>query len=100
MLDVHLDDALIGDSLIGGSQQRPVWTKDSQGFYVIGTEQGSTGIYYISIEGLAYPIRLEKEHINSFTLHPDEQSYIASIVKPTRRASFTAFRLEQEKRSA
>ncbi|MGZ9792006.1 S9 family peptidase [Bacillus atrophaeus] len=84
MLDVHLDDALIGDSLIGGSQQRPVWTKDSQGFYVIGTEQGSTGIYYISIEGLAYPIRLEKEHINSFTLHPDEQSYIASIAKPTR----------------
>ncbi|MBY8911259.1 S9 family peptidase [Bacillus sp. YC2] len=84
MLDVHLSDALIADSLIGGVTPRPVWTNDGQGFYVLGTEQGSTGIYYISIDGLAYPIRLEDEYVNGFTFHPDQKSYIAVIAKPSR----------------
>ncbi|KXZ24156.1 peptidase [Bacillus nakamurai] len=83
MLDVHLSDALIADSLIGGVTPRPVWTNDGQGFYVLGTEQGSTGIYYISIDGLAYPIRLEDEYVNGFTFHPDQKSYIAVIAKPS-----------------
>ncbi|NTU27168.1 S9 family peptidase [Bacillus tequilensis] len=96
MLDVHLADAMIGDSLIGGGEQRPVWTKDSQGFYVIGTDQGSTGIYYISIEGLVYPIRLEKEYINSFSISPDEQHFIASVAKPDRPSELYSIPLGQE----
>ncbi|QIW81255.1 S9 family peptidase [Bacillus tequilensis] len=95
-LDVHLADAMIGDSLIGGGEQRPVWTKDSQGFYVIGTDQGSTGIYYISIEGLVYPIRLEKEYINSFSISPDEQHFIASVAKPDRPSELYSIPLGQE----
>ncbi|WP_276730985.1 S9 family peptidase [Bacillus sp. (in: firmicutes)] len=98
MLDVHLADALIGDSLIGGGEQRPVWTKDSQGFYVIGTDQGSTGIYYISIEGLVYPIRLEKEYINSFSVSPDEQHFIASVTKPDRPSELYSIPLGQEEK--
>ncbi|MEC1662852.1 S9 family peptidase [Bacillus halotolerans] len=98
MLDVHLADALIGDSLIGGAEQRPVWTKDSQGFYVIGTEQGSTGIYYVSIEGLVYPIRLEKEYINSFSIHPDEQRFIASVTKPGRPSELYSIPFGQEEK--
>ncbi|WP_114151280.1 prolyl oligopeptidase family serine peptidase [Bacillus spizizenii] len=98
MLDVHLADALIGDSLIGGAEQRPVWTKDSQGFYVIGTDQGSTGIYYISIEGLVYPIRLEKEYINSFSISPDEQHFIASVTKPDRPSELYSLPLGQEEK--
>ncbi len=98
MLDVHLADALIGDSLIGGGEQRPIWTKDSQGFYVIGTDQGSTGIYYMSIEGLVYPIRLEKEYINSFSLSSDEQHFIASVAKPDRPSELYSIPLGQEEK--
>ncbi|WP_367387002.1 S9 family peptidase [Bacillus vallismortis] len=98
MLDVHLADALIGDSLIGGAEQRPVWTKDSQGFYVIGTDQGSTGIYYISIEGLVYPIRIEKEYINSFSISPDEQHFIASVTKPDRPSELYSIPLGQKEK--
>ncbi|MGG1238440.1 S9 family peptidase [Bacillus sonorensis] len=82
MLDVHLNDAVVGDSLVGGVLPKPAWTKDGKGFYVIGTEQGSTGIYYISTEGLAYPVRLEKEHVNGFSLHLDETGFAASITLP------------------
>lgn len=82
MLDVHLNDAVAGDSLVGGVLPKPAWTKDGNGFYVIGTDQGSTGIYYISTEGLAYPVRLEKEHLNGFSLRPDETGFAASIALP------------------
>lgn len=93
MLDVHLSDALIADSLIGGVTPRPVWANDGQGFYVLGTEQGSTGIYYISIDGLAYPIRLEDEYVNGFTFHPDQKSYIAVIAKPSRPSELYSIQL-------
>ncbi|MFN2744126.1 MULTISPECIES: S9 family peptidase [Bacillus] len=82
MLDVHLQDAVVGDSLVGGVLPKPAWTKDGNGFYVIGTDQGSTGIYYISTEGLAYPVRFEKEHLNGFSLHPDEAGFAAAIALP------------------
>ncbi|MDA7027552.1 S9 family peptidase [Bacillus sp. CLL-7-23] len=82
MFDVHLSDVVISDSLIGGELPHPIWTKDSKGFYTVGTDNGSTGIYYISTEGLVYPIRIEKEHLNGFCLHPDETGFVAAIALP------------------
>ncbi|MDI5788269.1 hypothetical protein PO124_07085 [Bacillus licheniformis] len=32
MLDVHLSDAVAGDSLVGGVLPKPAWTKDGNGF--------------------------------------------------------------------
>ncbi|MEK4313025.1 S9 family peptidase [Bacillus sp. FSL P4-0334] len=94
MLDVHLSDALIADSIIGGVTLRPVWTNDGQGFYVLGSEQGSTGIYYISIDGLVYPIRLEEEYVNGFAFHPDQKSCIAVIAKPAQPSELYSISLE------
>ncbi|MDR7908089.1 S9 family peptidase [Bacillus velezensis] len=94
MLDVHLSDALIADSIIGGVTPRPVWTYDGQGFYVLGSEQGSTGIYYISIDGLVYPIRLEEEYVNGFAFHPDQKSCIAVIAKPAQPSELYSISLE------
>ncbi|ASB66882.1 Acylaminoacyl-peptidase [Bacillus velezensis] len=99
MLDVHLSDALIADSIIGGVTPRPVWTNDGQGFYVLGSEQGSTGIYYISIDGLVYPIRLEEEYVNGFAFHPDQKSCIAVIAKPAQPSELYSISLEDGKRS-
>ncbi|MCY8016891.1 S9 family peptidase [Bacillus haynesii] len=97
MLDIHLSDAVAGDSLVGGVLPKPAWTKDGNGFYVIGSDQGSTGIYYISIEGLAYPVRLEKEHLNGFSLHPDEKGFAASIALPVRPSELYDLPLGEEK---
>ncbi|KAA6450537.1 S9 family peptidase [Bacillus swezeyi] len=97
MLDVHLSDAVAGDSLVGGVLPKPAWTKDSNGFYVIGTDQGSTGIYYISTEGLAYPVRLEKEHLNGFSLRPDETGFAAAIALPVWPSELYYIPLGEEK---
>ncbi|MEC1262134.1 S9 family peptidase [Bacillus swezeyi] len=97
MLDVHLSDAVAGDSLVGGVLPKPAWTKDGNGFYVIGTDQGSTGIYYISTEGLAYPVRLEKEHLNGFSLRPDETGFAAAIALPVWPSELYYIPLGEEK---
>lgn len=97
MLDVHLNDAVAGDSLVGGVLPKPAWTKDGNGFYVIGTDQGSTGIYYISTEGLAYPVRLEKEHLNGFSLRPDETGFAASIALPVWPSELYDIALAEDK---
>ncbi|WP_353854650.1 S9 family peptidase [Bacillus sp. Bos-x628] len=78
MLDMYVGNCVAGDSVIGDVNQIPQWTKDSQGFYALVSDQGSTGIYYFSIEGLAYPVRLEAEHITNFSLHPDETKMLVS----------------------
>ena len=78
MLDMYVGNCMAGDSFMGEANQLPQWTKDSQGFYALVSDQGSTGIYYFSVEGLAYPVRLEAEHITNFSLHPDESKMLLS----------------------
>ncbi|MGX9290628.1 S9 family peptidase [Bacillus sp. A015] len=82
MLDMYVGNCMAGDSVMGEANQLPQWTKDSQGFYALVSDQGSTGIYYFSIEGLAYPVRLEAEHITNFSLHPNESKLLLSRLSP------------------
>ncbi|OLP63502.1 hypothetical protein BACPU_31560 [Bacillus pumilus] len=82
MLDMYVGNCMAGDSVIGDVHQLPQWTKDSQGFYALVSDEGSTGIYYVSIEGLAYPVRLEAEHITNFSLHPGETKMLISRLSP------------------
>lgn len=82
MLDMYVGNCMAGDSVMGEANQFPQWTKDSQGFYALVSDQGSTGIYYFSIEGLAYPVRLEAEHVTNFSLHPDESKMLISRLSP------------------
>ncbi|MFS0656823.1 S9 family peptidase [Bacillus sp. 179-C3.3 HS] len=82
MLDMYVGSCMAGDSVIGDVPQQPQWTKDSQGFYALVSDQGSTGIYYFSIDGLAYPVRMEAEHITNFSLHPNESKCLISRLSP------------------
>ncbi len=45
-----------------------------------------------------YPIRLEKEYINSFSLSPDEQHFMASVTKPDRPSELYSIPLGQEEK--
>ncbi|WP_186315384.1 hypothetical protein [Bacillus subtilis] len=46
---------------MGGGEEGGIWRKESQGFYVMGRDEGSRGMYYIWIEGVVYGIGVEKE---------------------------------------
>ncbi|MGE6629950.1 prolyl oligopeptidase family serine peptidase [Bacillus sp. NPDC077027] len=96
MLDLYIGDCVAGDSFIGGASQKPQWTKNSEGFYALVSDQGNTGIYYFSTEGLAYPIRLECEQITNFTLHPNETHMLISRLSPVSPSELYLVELGQE----
>lgn len=93
-LEVIFEDAVVGDTVFGAVSPDPIWTKDNKGFYALATDQGNTAIYYISIEGHAYPVRLEKEHINGFSLHPEEHTAIISSATPSWPSELYELNLE------
>ncbi|MTH53860.1 prolyl oligopeptidase family serine peptidase [Bacillus mangrovi] len=80
--DMHAADAAVSDSVFGSVYRGIQWTADSQGFYLLASDRGSTGLYYGSIEGLMYPVRLEAEHINGLSLHPEEHIALLTISSP------------------
>ncbi|WP_035323441.1 S9 family peptidase [Peribacillus kribbensis] len=80
--DVYAGDAAIGDFHVGGSNASPQWTSDSQGFYFIMTDYGSTGLYYGNIEGAMYTSRQEQEHIYGFSIHPSSHTAVAAVSCP------------------
>ncbi|KZZ83437.1 S9 family peptidase [Bacillus sp. SJS] len=80
--DMYAGDAAVSDSLYGAVSPDVQWTADSQGFYLIVTDRGSTGVYYGSIEGLMYPVRVEEEHVNGLAMHPSEHWGVLSISTP------------------
>ncbi|AZB44282.1 S9 family peptidase [Bacillus sp. FJAT-42376] len=80
--DMYAGDAAVSDSLYGAVSPSIQWTADSQGFYLLVSDRGSTGVYYGSVEGLMYPVRLESEHVHGLTMHPSEHWGILSISTP------------------
>ncbi|MFB8735681.1 hypothetical protein ACEQPO_24190 [Bacillus sp. SL00103] len=78
MLDMYVGNCMAGDSFMGeANPSLRSGQKDSQGFYALVSDQGSTGFIISPVEGLAYPVRLEAEHITNFSLHPDESKFFA-----------------------
>lgn len=81
--DVQIGDVAIGDFHSGSMNRGVIWTDDSQGFYFLASDQGSTAIYYGNVEGLIYPVLLEDQHVYSFTVDVKTHRAIAGISTPT-----------------
>ncbi|MFZ3589769.1 S9 family peptidase [Bacillus sp. DJP31] len=80
--DVQMGDAAIGDFHIGSVARGLIWTYDSEGFYFLASDQGSTAIYYGNIEGLMYPVVLGDQHVYSFTADVKSHQVVAGISMP------------------
>ncbi|MGD7006676.1 S9 family peptidase [Metabacillus sp. 84] len=80
--DMHAGDAVAGDAIYGSVFPGIQWTSDSKGFYLIVSDRGSTGVYYGSVEGLMYPVRMEAEHVSGMRLHPSYHLAVLAISTP------------------
>ncbi|MCD7036251.1 S9 family peptidase [Metabacillus sp. GX 13764] len=78
-LDLHISDAAAGDVLYRNVYPGIQWTEDSEGFYFIASDRGSTSIHYGSIDGAVFPVRAEEEHVYGLALNPSEHTAVAGI---------------------
>ncbi|KAA0547620.1 S9 family peptidase [Bacillus sp. BGMRC 2118] len=81
--DVQVGDVAIGDFQLGHISEGLVWTEDSNGFYFLASDQGSTNVYYGDIEGLVYPVTLDDHHVYSFAVDGKTHKIICGISTPT-----------------
>jgi dipeptidyl aminopeptidase/acylaminoacyl peptidase len=93
--DVQVGDVAIGDFHFGNVARGLIWTEDSQGFYFVASDQGSTAAYYGNVEGLIYPVLLGDQHVYSLTVDVRTHRAIAGVSTPTNPGDLYWFDLNE-----
>ncbi len=81
-MDVMAGDAAVGDLQQGAQVPGILWGADSQSFYFLISDNGSTVIYFGNLQGEIYPALLDQQHVYGMSLHPETQRIIAAISRP------------------
>ncbi|WP_164669659.1 S9 family peptidase [Virgibacillus doumboii] len=91
--DFQLGDSMIGDTRLGLSTTGPVWDKDGDKLYLLGTEYGATGLYQVNLNGNLAILYKEDNHVFGFSYN--DGKFILGISTPTNPCNF--YQLEDGK---
>ncbi|AGT31287.1 peptidase [Geobacillus subterraneus] len=92
--DVHLGDAMVGDTHADAKGPGPVWKHDGTGVYVTASERGRVNVFFIPLDGPVVPIIEGDFHVYGLAIHPNEQQAVAAISEPTVIGDLYAISLE------
>lgn len=87
-VDMQLGDAMIGDTLIGLSTEGPVWSKDEDKLFFIGTDYGATGLYQSDLAGNMEVLYKDNNHVFGFSYDGGTGAFILGISTPTNPCNF------------
>src|SRR5690606_13545656 len=74
--DRSLEDEGMSDVFVG-SDQRPIWSADGESVYVLASDQGSTHIHRVNLEGNAVtPITTGARRLTAFDLTPEGRALV------------------------
>lgn len=82
----QLGDVMIGDTRLGQSENGPVWSKDGQHLYFLGTDSGATGLYQANLNGKLNELYNDNNHVFGFSLH--DGVFILGISTPSDPGNF------------
>jgi len=86
--NIHLGDAMAGDTRLGAATTGPVWAADENRIFFIATDYGATGLYQVSIDEEIKVLYKNNNHVFSFTYHDKTDSFIIGISTPTNPCNF------------
>lgn len=81
-MDILVGDAVAADFQQGAHSPGLIWGEDSESLYFLATDQGSTVLYFATLNGEVYPALLNQQHVYGYTLDRKNQRMVAAISNP------------------
>src|SRR5699024_5670205 len=91
--DFQLGDFMISDTRLGEAELGPIWSKDGERLFFIGSENGATGLYEASLAGDLRTLYKDNNHVFSFTYSQRTDTFVLGISTPTDPGNF--YRLDK-----
>ncbi|GAQ18983.1 prolyl tripeptidyl peptidase precursor [Oceanobacillus picturae] len=86
--DIQLGDLMIGDTRLGQSEAGPVWAKDEKSLFFIATDQGSTGLYEVSLDKELTTLYEKDNHVFGFSYDQNKEAFVLGISSATNPCDF------------
>lgn len=94
--DIQLGDLMIGDTRLGESTTGPVWSKDEESLFFIGTEFGATALYEVNLQSKLSTLYKDNNHVFGFSYDKHTDSFILGISTPTNPGDFYLWERDKE----
>ncbi|MUK88812.1 prolyl oligopeptidase family serine peptidase [Ornithinibacillus sp. L9] len=86
--DFQLGDLMIGDTRLGSSTTGPVWSKNEDKLFFIGTDHGATGLYQVNLQGELKVLYKNDNHVFGFTYDENTESFVIGVSTPTNPCNY------------
>ncbi|MFD1037592.1 S9 family peptidase [Virgibacillus byunsanensis] len=94
--DMQLGDSMIGDTRLGQSTTGPVWSKDENKLFFIGTDFGATGLYQVTLNSELEVLYKDENHVFGFSYNEVNDSFVLGISTPTNPCNFYQLKQDSE----
>ncbi|WP_047979826.1 S9 family peptidase [Ornithinibacillus contaminans] len=86
--DFQLGDLIAGDSRLGSSETGPIWSKDENRLFFIGSDHGATNLYEANLQGELTERYNVDSHVFGFSYNPANDSFVIGVSKTTDPCNF------------
>jgi dipeptidyl aminopeptidase/acylaminoacyl peptidase len=86
--DFPLGDLIAGDTRLGASENGPVWAKDENHIFFIGSDNGATNLYEVSLQGELKELYNVDSHVFGFSYNATQERFLVGVSTPTNPCNF------------
>ncbi|HEX6594766.1 MAG TPA: S9 family peptidase [Bacillota bacterium] len=86
--DFSPGDAIISDIRYGESNTGPIWSKNEEQIFFIGTDHGATGLYATNLHGELQVLYEENNHVFGCSYDAHRENFILGMSSPTNPCDF------------
>lgn len=86
--DFQLGDMIAGDTRLGSSENGPVWSKDENRVFFIGSDKGATNLYEVTLQGELKELYNVDSHVFGFAYDPTNDSFVIGVSSPVEPCNF------------
>lgn len=86
--DFQIGDLIVGDTRLGSSDTGPIWSKDENRLFFIGSDLGATNLYEVTLTGELKKVYAVDSHVFGFSYNPIKEVFVVGVSTPTNPCNF------------